>query len=57
MTKHFCDTCGKEASTPTMWDVRCDSRNTETYFQYEICSECMLEFTKLFYGKAESEEK
>lgn len=56
MTKHFCDKCGKECSTPTMWDIRCDARNTETYFRFEICSECMLKVKKLFDSKTESEE-
>ena len=56
MTKHFCNKCGKEVSAPTMWDVSCDARNTETYFHFEICSECMLKFIRLFDSKAESEE-
>ena len=56
MTKHFCDKCGKEISAPTMWDIHCDARNTETYFRYEVCSECMLKLKKLLDSKVESEE-
>lgn len=61
MTKHFCDKCGKEVSAfvsiPTMWDIRCDARNTGTYFRYELCSECMLKLKKLLDSKVESENK
>lgn len=56
MIKHFCDKCGKELSAPAMWDIHCDARNTDTYFYFEICSECMLEVKKLFDSKAESED-
>lgn len=56
MTKHFCDKCGKEFSSPTMWDIRCYARNTDAYFQFEVCSECMAELNKLLGSKTESEE-
>lgn len=55
MTKHFCDKCGKEVSAPSMWDINFDARNTETYFRYEVCSECMLKIKKLLDNKVESE--
>lgn len=57
MIKYLCDKCGKEVSVPTMWKVRCDALNTETYFSFEICSECMLKLITLLDSKAESEEK
>ena len=56
MTKYFCDKCGKEVSKLTKWDILCDTHNTDTYFRFEVCSECMLELKKLLGSKAESEE-
>lgn len=55
MTKHFCDKCGKEIPTLMMWDVRCDARDTGTYFHFEICSECMLKLKNFFISRLESE--
>lgn len=57
MIKHFCDKCGKEFSASTMWDIHCDARNTEIYFRFEVCSECMCKIKKLFDSKEESEEQ
>ena len=57
MTKHFCDKCAKEIPAPVMWDIRCDARNTETYFQFEICSECMLKLKNFFISRTEVDVK
>ncbi len=57
MTKHFCDKCGKEVSAPIMWDIRCDARDTETYFHFEICSECMLKVKNFLIARQKSEDK
>jgi len=57
MIKHFCDKCRKETSVLTMWDICCDSGNTGTRFEFEVCSECMLKIKKLFDSNVESDGK
>lgn len=56
MTKHYCDKCGKKITPLIGWDITIESRNTDTYFRYELCSECTIELRRQLSENKEEEE-